>query len=461
VATILRAVKSRFLRAFIALLVGTAVLGLSAANAQTSAPRVLAVEFDNDVNPVTADFVIDAIERANDDGFDAIVILLDTPGGLADAMKDIYQAELASRTPVLTYVSPDGARAASAGVWIVQAADLAAMAPSTNLGSSTPVAAGGGEIPSDLRRKAINDAAKSLRALAETHGRNGDWAEQAVRKADNLTAQEALDKNVIDEVAPTLPALLEKIDGRRTKPDGKVLDTAGARIERVEMSLWKRILDTIIDPNIILLLMSIGVLGITVELLNPGLIFPGTVGAISLIVGLFGLQVLPISWAGLLLMLLAAGFFAAELFVPSHGALTLAGAVSFVLGSLLLFDPAGDAYEVSVPVVLAIAGTLAALFGVAFAKALQARRAKPQTGADELANRIGVVRQTLDPEGFVFVNGELWRARAANGHISAGETVRVERVGDGLVLEVERAEERESVRLPLDRSVQTDHGQSP
>jgi membrane-bound serine protease (ClpP class) len=441
-------VKSRFLRAFVALLVGTAALGLSAASAQTSAPRVLAVEFKNDVNPVTADYVMDEIERANDDGFDAVVILLDTPGGLADAMKDIYQAELASRTPVITYVSPDGARAASAGVWIVQAADLAAMAPSTNLGSSTPVAAGGGEIPSDLRRKAINDAAKSLRALAETHGRNGDWAEQAVRKADNLTAQEALEKNVIDEVAPTLPALLEKIDGRRTKPDGKVLDTAGARIERVEMSLWKRILDTIIDPNIILLLMSIGVLGITVELLNPGLIFPGTVGAISLIVGLFGLQVLPISWAGLLLMLLAAGFFAAELFVPSHGALTLAGAVSFVLGSLLLFDPAGDAYEVSVPVVLAIAGTLAALFGVAFAKALQARRAKPQTGADELANRIGVVRQTLDPEGFVFVNGELWRARAANGHIPAGETVRVARVDDGLVLEVERAEEPLAAETP-------------
>jgi membrane-bound serine protease (ClpP class) len=447
VATILSAVKSRFLRAFIALLVGTAVLGLSAASAQTLAPRVLAVEFKNDVNPVTADYVMDEIERANDDGFDAVVILLDTPGGLADAMKDIYQAELASRTPVIAYVSPDGARAASAGVWIVQAADLAAMAPSTNLGSSTPVATGGGEIPSDLRRKAINDAAKSLRALAETHGRNGDWAEQAVRKADNLTAQEALDKNVIDEIAPTLPALLENIDGRRTKPDGKVLDTAGARIERVEMSLWKRILDTIIDPNIILLLMSIGVLGITVELFNPGLIFPGTVGAISLIVGLFGLQVLPISWAGLLLMLLAAGFFASELFVPSHGALTLAGAVSFVLGSLLLFDPAGDAYDVSVPVVLAIAGTLAALFGVAFGKALQARRAKPQTGADELSDRIGVVRQTLDPEGFVFVNGELWRARAANGHIPAGETVRVEGV-DGLVLEVVRAEEPLAAETP-------------
>jgi membrane-bound serine protease (ClpP class) len=433
-------VKAPLLRAFLASLVGVAALALPAFGATPAAPRVLAVEFENDVNPVTADYVTDAIERANDENYDAVVILLDTPGGLASSMKDIYQAELASRTPVIAYVSPDGARAASAGVWIVQAADVAAMALSTNLGSSTPVAAGGGEIPSDLRRKAINDAAKSLRALAETHGRNGDWAERAVRKADNLTAQEALDKNVIDVLAPTLPRLLDQIDGRRTKPDGKVLHTADARIDRVEMSLWKRILDTIIDPNIILLLMSIGVLGITVELFNPGLIFPGTVGAISLIVGLFGLQVLPISWAGLLLMLLAATFFTAELFVVSHGALTLAGAVSFVIGALMLFEPAGETYEVSIWVVLAIAATLAGLFGLAFAKALQARLAKPQTGADELAERIGIVRQTLDPEGFVFVNGELWRARSVGGPIDIGDAVQVERV-DELVLEVSRVAE--------------------
>ncbi len=179
--------KRPYLRAFWASLVVAASL-LFAGVAEGAAPRVLAVEFENDVNPVTADYVTDQIERANDEGYDAVVILLDTPGGLSTAMKDIYQAELASTTPVLVYVSPDGARAASAGVWIVQAGDLAAMAPSTNIGSSTPVASGGGEIPSDLRRKAINDAAKSLRALAETHGRNGDWAEQAVRKADNLTA---------------------------------------------------------------------------------------------------------------------------------------------------------------------------------------------------------------------------------------------------------------------------------
>jgi membrane-bound serine protease (ClpP class) len=442
-------VKCRFLRAFIALLVGTAALGLSAANAQTSAPRVLAVEFENDVNPVTADFVIDAIERANDEDYDAVVILLDTHGGLASSMEDIYKKEL-ERTdvPVIVYVSPEGAKAASAGVWIGQAGDILAMAPQTNIGSSTPINVGGEDIQDDLRRKVVNDAAASLREITREHDRNVRWADRAVRRASNLGATEALEQNVIDVVAPTLPALLDRIDGRRTVPKGLVLDTADARIETVEMSLWKRILDTIIDPNIILLLMSVGVLGITVELFNPGLIFPGTVGAISLIVGLFGLQVLPISAAGLLLMLLAAGFFAAELFVPSHGALTLAGAASFVLGSLMLFDPAGEAYEVSVPVVLAIAGTLAALFGVAFGKALQARRARPQTGADELADRIGVVRQTLDPEGFVFVNGELWRARAVNGHIPAGETVRVERVDDGLVLEVARAEEPVAAGTP-------------
>ena len=301
---------------------------------------MLAIEFDNDVNPVTADYVVGQLERAEEDGFDAAVLVLDTPGGLADSMREIYQAELDSRVPVIVYV-PTGARAASAGVWIVQAADVAAMAPQSNLGSSTPVSAGGGEIPSDLKRKVVNDAAASLRAIAEEHGRNGDWAEQAVRRAANLTARRALDLNVIDVVAPTLPALLRELDGKRTqRPKRFPLRTRGAAIVRVEMSLWKRVLDTLIDPNIVALMLSLGAIGILVELYSPGLIFPGTVGAVSLIVGLFGLSVLPISWAGILLMLLAAGFFVAELFVPSHGALTLAGGVMFAIGALMLFDPA-------------------------------------------------------------------------------------------------------------------------
>ena len=406
------------------------------AAAVSSQSRVLAVEFDNDVNPVTADYVIDQIHRANEERYNAVVIQLDTPGGLSESMKDIYQAELDSRIPVVVYVSPDGARAASAGVWIGMAADILAMAPQTNIGSSTPISVGGEDIQKDLRNKVVNDAAASLKALAREHGRNVKWADDAVRKASNLTAREALRMNVIDVIAPTLPALLNRIDGRETKPKMFVLHTAGAKVDRVEMSLWKRVLDTLIDPNLIVLLMSVGVLGITIELWSPGLILPGTVGAISLVIGLFGLQILPISWAGVLLMLLAAGFFVAEAFVVSHGALTLAGAVAFVVGSLMLFDPAGANYQVSVRVAVMIALAMAALVGLAGLKIVQVRRAAVVTGQDELIGQVGVVRQELDPEGLVFVHGELWRARTNDGPIAPGREVRVEGLDDALTLTV-------------------------
>jgi len=406
-----------------------------AASGAPDRPRVLEVVFENDVNPVTADYAIGEIDRANDESYDAVVILLDTPGGLSEAMRDIYKKELASRIPVIVYVAPEGARAASAGVWIGQAADVLAMSPQTNLGSSTPISSGGGNIPSDLKRKVINDAAKSLRGLAEEHGRNGDWAERAVRKASNLTAREALRMNVIDAVAPTLPALLNQLEGYKTKPKGHVLHLSGAKIDRVEMSLWKKILDTLIDPELIVLFLSIGTLGIIVELWNPGLIFPGTVGAISLILGLFGLQVLPISAAGLLLMVLAFAFFGAEAFIPSHGALTLAGACCFVIGSLLLFDPAGESYQVSLTVVLAIAGTLAGLMAIVATKIVQVRKLAPVTGQDEMVGQVGVARETLDPSGQVFVHGELWQAESDGERIPAGSQVRVEGM-DGLTLRV-------------------------
>jgi membrane-bound serine protease (ClpP class) len=404
--------------------------------AQAATPRVLAVEFDNDVNPVTADYVTGEIDRANDEHYNAVVILLDTPGGLSDSMKDIYQAELASRIPVIVYVSPEGARAASAGVWIGQAADILAMAPQTNIGSSTPISVGGEDIQKDLRRKVVNDAAASLRELAREHGRNVQWADAAVRQASNLGAREALQRNVIDVIAPTLPALLDRVDGRKTVPKGLVLHTAGARIDRVEMSLWKQILDLLIDPNLIVILMSIGVLGLTIELWNPGLIFPGTVGAISLVIGLFGLQVLPVSWAGILLMLLALGFFVAETFVVSHGALALAGSIAFVIGSLMLFDPAGENYQVSRTVALLVGATMAGMVLFAAAKIVQVRRTAVVTGEDELVGQIGVVRQALDPEGYVFVHGELWRARTNGDSLPPGESVRVEGLDDGLTLRV-------------------------
>jgi membrane-bound serine protease (ClpP class) len=245
---------------------------------------------------------------------------------------------------------------------------------------------------------------------------------------------------VIDAAAPTLPALLDRVDGRKTKPRGFVLRTRGAEVTTVEMSAWERILDTLIDPNIIVLLMSIGTLGIVVELWNPGLIFPGTVGAISLILGLFGLSVLPISWAGVLLMLLAAAFLVADLFVTSHGALTLAGAVSFVFGALMLFNPAGDAYQVSLSVAVAIAGTMALFTAFVVTKLVQVRRKPVEVGVHGLIGAVGEVRR----DGLVFANGELWRAHAADGEpLRSGERVLIERV-DGLELEVRPLHEVEA-----------------
>jgi membrane-bound serine protease (ClpP class) len=428
-----------FFCAFLVLAAAVALTG--AAAAQDEAPRVLEVVLDNDINPVTQDYVVDAIDRGEREGYDAVVLELDTPGGLDSAMRAIIKKELDAEVPVVVYVSPPGSRAASAGAFITLAADVAAMAPATNIGSSTPVAVGGGEIPTDLRRKVVNDAAAYARELAEVHGRNGDWAEQAVRSASNLGAQEALAENVVDVVAPDLPTLLNEIDGMKTEPKGFVLDTAGATVDRVEMSLWKRVLDTLIDPNLIVLLMSIGVLGITIEILNPGLILPGTVGVISLIVGLFGLQVLPVSWAGLLLMALALGFFVTEAFVPTHGALALAGAVSFIVGALMLFDPAGPGYQVSIWVALAVGGTLALVTAIVVTKIIRARRAPTKTGREEMVGELGIVRSTVAPEGLVNVHGEIWKAHTDGEPLEQGEYVRVDGVGEDLVLEVSRAEE--------------------
>ncbi|MEO8290323.1 MAG: nodulation protein NfeD [Gaiellaceae bacterium] len=429
------------LRGFLALagaFIAAFALSGTAMGAET--PRVLAVEFSNDINPVTQEYLTGAIERAERDGYDAVVILMDTPGGLDSSMREIIKKELESKVPVVVYVYPPGSRDASAGVFITMAADVAAMAPQTNIGSSTPISTGGGDIPQDLRRKVVNDAVAYIRALASEHGRNADWAEKAVRQASNLPAREALEMNVVDVVAPDLPTLLDDIDGMRTQPKGFVLRTAGAEVTTIHMSFWKRILDTIVDPNIIVLLLSLGVLGITVELFNPGLIFPGTVGAVSLIVGLFGLQVLPVSAAGVLLMLLAAAFFAAEPFVASHGALALAGAVCFVIGSLMLFDPAGPNYQVSIWVALAIGGTFALLAAVAVTKVVQVRRRRPVTGQEELVGQVGVVREALDPAGLVFVHGELWRAETGGEPIGVGDSVFVDGIQDGLVLHVRRAE---------------------
>lgn len=433
--------RRAFLRALLAApALVTAVLILSgSAQAADEKPRVLVVQFENDVNPVTQDYLTDEIDHANKDGYDAVVIELDTPGGLSESMRKIVKAELASKIPVIVYVAPDGARAASAGVWIGQAADILAMAPQTNIGSSTPISIGGENIQSDLRRKIVNDAAASLVALTAAHKRNAVWAAKAVRVASNLPARQALRDNVIDVVAPTLPALLDEIDGRTTVPKKFVLHTKGAELTTVEMGFWKRLLDFLIDPNLISLMLSLGVLGLIVELWHPGLIFPATFGILCLAIAFYGLDVLPVNWAGLILIAAAFAFWITEIFVAySHGALSLAGAALFVFGCLLLFQPAGSGYQVSWAVMLAIAGTFAAFFGLALARVIAIRRRPAAVGASTMVGSHGRVRR----EGQVAVKGELWRARDAEGEeLRSGDEVEVVGV-EGLSLVVRHAPTR-------------------
>ena len=427
------------LRGLVALAALAAAAAFSASASAAAPPRVLVAAFENDVNPVTQEYLLDAIERGEQDGFAAVVIEMDTPGGLGSAMRDIVKGILAAKVPVIVYVAPSGASADSAGAVIGMAADVLAMAPQTNIGSSTPVSIGGEDISKDLRRKVVNDAAAYIGELAREHDRNVQVARRMVTVATNLGAREALRQNVTDILAKDYPDLFRQIDGDRTSPKGLTIATpAGTTVERIEMSAWKRILDLLIDPNIIALMLSIGLIGIVVELWNPGLIFPGTVGAISLIVGLYGLQVLPVSIAGLLLMLLATAFFVAEAFIVSHGALSVAGAITFVIGALMLFDPAGDAYQVSLPVALAISGTLVLLFGFALTKAAQVRRMPAAVGTHRLVGERGIARS----EGLVFVDGELWQARATSGEpLEPGEPVVVETVDpEGLHLLVGSAE---------------------
>jgi len=411
------------------LAISVVIFAIGSAPALGARPFVRAITFSTDVNPVSADYLKGALKNAERDGAVAAVIVLDTPGGLSESMREIVKAELNSKIPVIVYV-PTGARAASAGVWIGQAADYLAMAPASNIGSSTPIDIGGGNIQRDLRRKVVNDAAASLRALARTHGRNVAWADAAVRVASNLTAEEALKRNVIDGVAPSLPALLVDINGIRTTPRHFVLRTTGAEIENVQMSAWQSFLNTLIDPTLITILLSLGMLGITIELFAPGHVLPGTVGVISLVLALFGLSVLPISWAGLALILFAFALFGADLLVPTHGALTLAGAVCLVLGGLLLFSPAGPTYKVSLPVLIGVSGVLALLLGFAFSKVVAIRRRPATTGVASIVGQTGTVRSGE----MVFVKGELWRAETADGaELVPGRHVSVEAV-DGLKL---------------------------
>ena len=402
--------------------------------AAAATPKVLAIHFapDFEVNPVTQNWVNHQLERAKDDDYAAAVIVLDTPGGLSTSMRKIYQKELALTIPVIVYVAPDGARAASAGLWIAEAADVLAMAPQTNIGASTPIGVGGGDLSKDLRNKAVNDAVASVVALAKSHGRDATFPERAVREGASIAAPDALQQHVIDVIAPTLPALLRQLDGYKTKPKGYVLHLSGAEIDNVKPGFLTRLLNTLIDPNILSLLFLAGIAGIGYEIFHPGIVLPGALGAVALVTALFGFSVLPISWAGLLLILLAVALLVTDLYVPSHGALTVAGLVCLAVGAIMLFQNAPAPYETSKPLVIGFAVGLGALWAFAIGKAWQIRRSPVEVDPQRIAGAVGEVREN----GLVFVNGELWQARTTGGEqLRPGDHVRVESM-DGLVLTV-------------------------
>jgi membrane-bound serine protease (ClpP class) len=415
-----------------------AAIGLSAlvlpASASASPPRVLAIRFgpDLEVNPVTKDYVDHQLDEAAAHKYDAAVIELDTPGGLSTSLRSIYQKELSLKIPVIVYVSPSGARAASAGVWISQAADVLAMAPETNIGSSTPINGNGQNIDSDLRRKVINDAAASLRGLAKAHGRNAKWADAAVRKASNLTATEALQQNVIDLISPSLPALLKTIDGRKSVARPFTLHTAGAEVVDVRPGFFTRFLSTLIDPNIVGLLFLAGIAGLGFELFHPGVVIPGAFGAICMICALFGFSVLPLSWGALTLILLGVVLLVVDAHVTSHGALTLSGLVSIAIGLITLFHKAPAPYHTSVPLVVTLTAILGGFWAFAMAKAVAIRRRPVTVGPQQIVGMEGVARSN----DLVFVRGELWRARS-DRRLAPGERVRVDGL-DGLTLDVHR-----------------------
>ena len=384
-------------RALLVLLVVLASLVVAGdAAGATSRPRVLAITFgpDLEINPVTQDYVTSQLTRAANDDYDAAVILLDTPGGLSTSMKTIYQAELNAQLPVIVYVSPVGSRAASAGVWVSEAADVLAMSPTSNIGSSTPIDSSGKNLGSDLRRKVIHDAVASLTALAAAHHRNTRWPAKAVRVASNLTAEQALQMNVIDFTAPTLPALLKTLDGYHTKYAQRpyTLHLAGAQIDTVKPGFFTRFLNTIINPNLISLLFLLGVVGLIFEVLHPGVVLPGALGAVCLVLALYGFSVLTPSWGGLALMLLGIALLVVDLHAPTHGVLTAGGLISLLFGLALLFQNEPGVYRVNLWLILGIGGAIGIFWVFATGKALAARRLPLETGVQTMVGQVAEVR---------------------------------------------------------------------
>ncbi len=402
---------------------------------------VAKIDIEGVISPVTLRLVGIALDRAQAERAQALIIQLDTPGGLEKSMRAIVQRMLNSEVPVIIFVAPTGARAASAGVFITMAAHIAAMAPATNIGAASPVMIGGGNADKTMMKKIENDAAAFIRTIAIERGRNADWAEKAVRQAVSITEREAVKLKVVDLVADSIPDLLDKIDGRAVKtPRGVVtLTTRGAPVTPIEIGFRDRVLNVITDPNVAYVLMMLGMLGLFFELSTPGAVLPGVIGGISLILAFFAFQSLPINYAGVLLILFGIVLLVAEIKIVSHGILAIGGIVSMALGSLMLFDAPEIGLRVSWWAIVPMVGTTAGFFLFVVAAGVRALGRRQLLGPSGLVGQLATVRERLAPEGQVLVYGEIWRAVAEGEPVEAGAHVRVVAV-DGLTLKVARAD---------------------
>ncbi len=409
------------------------------------------IRIEGVINPVTLRLIESALDRARTDGAQALIVQLDTPGGLERSMRAIAQRMLNAEVPVIVYVAPTGARAASAGVFITMAAHVAAMAPATNIGAAHPVALGGG-VDKESMKKIENDAAAFIRTIALERGRNAEWAEKAVRQSVSITEREAVALKVVDLVAESVPELLDKIDGRTVKTTrGPVtLATRNAVVRPIEIGFRDRFLNVITDPNVAYVLMMLGMLGLFFELSNPGVVLPGVIGGISLILAFFAFQSLPINYAGLLLILFGIALLVAEIKIVSHGILAMGGIVAMALGSLMLFDSPELGFRISWWVVGPTVGATAGLFLFVVAVGMRALARRPMLGTSGLMGEIAVARGALAQEGQVAVHGELWNAIAEGDPVADGASVRIVSV-EGLTLRVVKAEVVRAESVPPTR----------
>jgi membrane-bound serine protease (ClpP class) len=435
-------VKTLRLFFFVALL-GAAVSVLAQPK-DAAGPYVDLITVDGSINPAVDDFIRESIGRAKSGGARALIIQLDTPGGLLSSTRTIVKEMLGTPVPLMVYVAPSGAGAGSAGVFITMAANIAAMAPGTNIGAAHPVAGGGQEVKGVMGEKIENFTAAFSESIAQRRGRNTEWAIQAVRKSVAITETEALKKNVIDIVARDVEDLLKQAHGRKVDIEGRKqeLSLQNVRVVRHEMNLKQKVLNTIADPNIAYLLMMAGILGLYMEFSHPGTIFPGVAGAICLLLALAALQLLPINYTGLALMVFGVALLVGEAFFPSFGVLGVGGMISLAFGSLLLFDTPTSDFGVDRSIVFTAVATVGSFVLAVSYLVFRSQKAKPTLGIEGLIGKVGVVREKLAPRGNVFVHGELWQAEA-DDEIETGDKVEVVGI-DRMVLKVRRAAQRRS-----------------